>query len=807
MNSSLGFHPPKARWVLDPIHRFCGGRRQARPGHPHSSFPAKIAQRQKFLILSTLLLFFLSAPWAWATGGSSATLADLDAVLAEAPSLEVFLADERLQRKYFAVLGSYLGLEQKHKASYQAILKQLRKLSAETPELGRRLWAQTSGSGASFAITGAVPNTGRELNATAWGSLELNWRNRLEGKAGNLGDLTPAELADFLRQVRERVKSSVEALHQSDEYKRAARAARESLDRDLFRALRAESDLQKMAAYYAWTILNTEQVQDHLQSGNADLVIATIRRLRADPRAFLPERLAIPEGALLSEIRALLPDANELLEGESIFPRAKFSSSRGKAVDIGGGSTKFEFRPLPRRFHGIWRGIPLGECVGGRCDALSELTPERWATVALQDSQLQFVEKNGSYVGFIEVVPGRVGPKTYGNIGFGAPDLARTITTKDEQGKIIHESLFEAWLQEAKKRMPAAWTGFVVSQSDDINNAHVLETVRASAPYANGFPLEGQNFSLRDKLAKKIVAFSARIGPTKHKLIEKYGGNMILDATTPDGARRPLRALDLSGRPPDLSTLARLEAFLRAYPSAFPSRVIYAQKASPPEVFRAWLETLTVKDQLLLYGLLTKQKAKLKEVSWKFSRQEAEDWERIKPLFGGFSFRRSEIEPTVIARMDPEVFLSTWRDAIESGKRMDDIAVAHLDTLLPHLRSIGQHEKALVETAELSQDFDVAQTIAEVLMRTGEGKPHPKKFWDWLLRLKQDAYREYRKRNFRPADLKDMRERGYWFPGEVDAFLRRNRSYFPASLYPKLGLSKAQDCAWNFSLLLPTRKK
>ncbi len=110
----------------------------------------------------------------------------------------------------------------------------------------------------------------------------------------------------------------------------------------------------------------------------------------------------------------------------------------------------------PRRFHGIWRGIPLNECVGGNCKYLDNLTPERWATVALDKSQLHFVERNGVYHGFMEAVPGTLGKDTYATVTFGAPDVRK---------------IYREWYAEATRTMPSDWKGFVVSSTTDLNNA------------------------------------------------------------------------------------------------------------------------------------------------------------------------------------------------------------------------------------------------------------------------------------------------------------------------------------------------
>lgn len=139
------------------------------------------------------------------------------------------------------------------------------------------------------------------------------------------------------------------------------------------------------------------------------------------------------------------------------------------------------FLPCPTRFHGIFKGVPLNECVGGRSEPpewLDFLTPRRWATIALTDSYLQFMHTGSCYAGFIQFVPLRRKStgKRYFSLDFGAPALTTSVLVNDRP-----QLLLDAWYRQL------AQTPFqhrlLVSNRNEIDNANVLSHVRESSPY------------------------------------------------------------------------------------------------------------------------------------------------------------------------------------------------------------------------------------------------------------------------------------------------------------------------------------
>jgi hypothetical protein len=206
--------------------------------------------------------------------------------------------------------------------------------------------------------------------------------------------------------------------------------------------------------------------------------------------------------------------------------------NRGTISPVGrSGKSEYEFNTLPRRIHGVWKGVPLNECVGGNCESIKSLTPERWATVALEDTQVFNIERDGSYLGFVQYVPLKAKDGIYASVDFGAPILRNKILVRDPDGNPITRTFYEVWLESAVKHKPNEWSGFIVGESDAINNAGVLGEVRESASFLAGRYLGKPTETLQhiDPMASKIVAIAPK---SEHAAM--YGGNMIADALVPD---------------------------------------------------------------------------------------------------------------------------------------------------------------------------------------------------------------------------------------------------------------------------------
>ncbi len=453
------------------------------------------------------------------------SLQELDAVVARHPNLESFLNDKNAIEKYFETLSAYMGPEKMKRDNFNAILNQLQDLSQKSPLLSQRLW-ETTGTGAPFSVQSSTVSYGRALGSD-WDpeSLLKNARgNPLGPPLGNVERDTEILRLTNIVETSER-SLNLEGLNRSQRQQAQARH---------FENLRSSEQVRILSEHYAHAILTSEDTKALLRSGDPDLIFETVKSMNSNPRAFLPRGMQIP-GSVVSEIKKRLPDFQALLRNTESFPEVERQTRKGSVILGKSRPGQYDFTPVPRRFHGIWKGIPNGECVGGGCSV--KVSARRWATVALKDSQLYFLEKNGRYSGFIEAIPGKIGEKTFVSLGFGAPDLRKIIYSQGPSGDRVQTTLFRRFLDEARPRLPENWGGFVLSASTDINNAGVASTSHSSVAFNWGEKVSStESFKLLDPLIQDISAF------TPAGEYSSPRGVMIIDALTPRG-EKDLRVL------------------------------------------------------------------------------------------------------------------------------------------------------------------------------------------------------------------------------------------------------------------------
>lgn len=528
-----------------------------------------------------------------------APLEELDAILTRHKNIHEFLSDEKSKTEYFEKLKDYMG-GKLERSSYDAILSQLKQIDPKVPGLTQRLW-ETTGTGERFSITNTSPSFGRELNYDKWNMELRELRISLKDQAGEAPELKSERL---LQEIRHKEKSLV--LTGNAEQKRNQAAMH-------FKEIRSSSQVKELAAHYAERILRSSSVNQVLLGGQPDLVLNTVKDIKDNPRKFLPPDLDLP-GSVISEIKELLPDQNKLLADKEMFPEEMIETRKGKIPVGAATSAQFDFVPLPRRFHGIWKGIPSGECVGGACGHLDYLTPERWATVAIADSQIHYVEKAGKFSGFVEALPGEVGGKTFASLSFGAPDLNKKITVNTPGGTKTSTTLYEEWLKKSDEKKPKDWAGYVVSQTTDINHANNLSIVRTSDSYRYGTlvfsdtpngPIKAP-FQFQDPLVKDIV------NSKPEKASHGYSrGAMITDATTKKV--NMLTQLEVA----TLDTDAKVARLIDMY-------------SKKPQKVDWWLEELKRDIDYIGPDLFNKAKPEIfKIISNSLAANERVDWKKI----------------------------------------------------------------------------------------------------------------------------------------------------------------------------------
>ena len=436
---------------------------------------------------------------------------NLEEILLEAGSLKCFLSDRGLVNRYFQSCQNYYGADRFSRAPYDKILEQLQSVLKKVPELESRLWSG-EGLGDPFSVRAAARSRGRGLNPDTWKRYLDQWRKRLEKTGG-----------EFLRgdweQVRPKIEDRLDVIR--EEYDRAGRSvqserkkARVEKTSRFFKNLGGSQEFRSIAAAMLWRYLEYYSTAVIVESGDADLIIDEIVSLRKRPQELM-RRLGFVRHqgymGLGSQIRKEIPTLSELLKKSGAFPSLTAETRLGDPKPIGGGAqVQYDFRPIPRRFHGIFKGLPIRECVGGDSNWLEELHPSRWATVALENSELVCVEipsRKARFQGFIHVVPVSDGMRTYGAVEFQAPCLRKTILVSRPSGRAKYSApLFQLWLAEASRKSKKHWSGYVSGCSGLMDSSASKEVLFQSANYVMGSDIgDARNFSLVDPLAPALA--------------------------------------------------------------------------------------------------------------------------------------------------------------------------------------------------------------------------------------------------------------------------------------------------------------
>lgn len=460
--------------------------------------------------------------WPIAAGASS--LAELDAILTEAGSLREFLSPRRakLRDRYYEALKKYYGDSAISSSDYQTVISQLTKMDSKIPGLGERLW-ETTGLGEKFSISVDSPSYGRHVNGSKWKDHFEAWRLSQLKKAGRYYQL-PVELRS-LKLLDDAKWLTGEMAQHAQRMAQLPRRERAKQSAEFYSKLKKTTRFRDASSYVLHRYLQSEAIQDQFLSRDADLVLNLLRSLDNDPAQLLEDYPSDFPKAWLSLLKPQILKVSDLLADHSLFPQTFTKTRSGKLIPVSKtGVVDYDFVPFPRRFHGVWKGFPIGECVAGKC--------LRFGTVAIAGTQLYSVERSGRSRGFVQVVPGEMNGKIYGSVDFGAAPLARKVVGEADSASSA-KTIYERALPELAQRLPPTWNGLVVGEDRAINNAGVIPVVHASPTYLNGETVgKGSEFKVQDPVSDQMGT------PEEEKSF--YGNRMIFDAQVPGNADRAL---------------------------------------------------------------------------------------------------------------------------------------------------------------------------------------------------------------------------------------------------------------------------
>jgi hypothetical protein len=460
----------------------------------------------------------------------------LDQIVTKARNLDDFLDNSRLVEEYKLALVQYYGDRITHER-FSFILNQLKKLNSEIPGFGSRMWESLdlqlsfeSDENTSKPYVKIKP--GQEHSRIDFSSLykqitKIDWNHASLNQIGPLNNLL--------------------LLHNRNT-QGLSRREKEKLDKEFY--LEVKSKYGNLAIIFfeepLKIIFDSINISTIKEEGIANFLEQyqnwrTLFKNYIDKRSKNSDEVNNIKNLLMTIMSDKMPSLESIL---TVY-QDQFTVDNTK-------KPKILYSVIPRRIHGIWKGIPLNECVA---NGDVNTTPERWATIALKDSLLYNVEtQDHGYLGFVQIVP-ILGPdnKIYSSIDYGATYLRYEISLINQEGNRILIPRFElfnaqfAHLQKKNKN----WGGIVLSNSKNINNAKVKEEILKSTKYKHISSYSRNLFKHIDPMVNSIVTVSNKIRypmrPTNYS-----NGQMVFDAFD-SGAKAltiyPIENIQLSHNP------------------------------------------------------------------------------------------------------------------------------------------------------------------------------------------------------------------------------------------------------------------
>jgi hypothetical protein len=494
----------------------------------------KIYLKALLVILLLLMSFCL-----YSSDENAITLEDLDKIVQKAGSVEKLIGNSTesvaIRNEYYNALAKYYGEVSFPRTSFDAIITQLKSVNEKVPQLGIRLW-ETTNLGKPFQFESKVSSSGVILKKDAYEKWLSKWKSDLEIQGNPFLSITDLnrrkELIEVtLKNIKEGISNFQADLKGVDKVKKA------KLSQDFYQKTLPEfPNLKNLAAYLMCEKIKEGHINDLLNSSDADILLDLFSELKKNGSLNNAEYSAIDSEVHSALVRTIVPNLEtpklEVVDGipleNELFVVETKKLRSGKFIPIGrSGAVTYEAKPIPRRIHGIFKGILIKECVGGNCSSLNSLSPERWATIALKDTELYHIESRGSYLGFVQYVPVTDGNKKYLSVDFVSSEISKkAVTINPETKEKMITSVYDLWLNQASKNISIEYAGFLVGKSNAINNAGALSRVRSSSSYLLGSVVGDTNVfnHIEPNFANAIINSYPQKG-----YATKYGGRMIFD--------------------------------------------------------------------------------------------------------------------------------------------------------------------------------------------------------------------------------------------------------------------------------------
>lgn len=404
---------------------------------------------------------------------------DLDNLLDEAITIERFLSEQNpktgnlftedyyhLAKFYFSSIPKQNTLsskdqkkiqEQFPKVAFDSIIGQLKKLCLVDKTICQRAW-QKWPNGKEFRVHAKFSETARTLNHKLWDEFLEGWLDQIHEDSGGLFSKQQAEAKTFIKNAKAEF-TDLRDQHQQQMLLANTKKEQNKLYQAFYKQIEQNKTFQVASNYLLMGLIESEEISDIIHARQA----ASLMELFLNPQiirdAFFKHYPELPSEFfdLVKKIVQKTKMRGQKLQ--KLFPRENLGHgsllTTAEQVDV------IIFKPLSRRFHSFFKGLRAKECVGGcaQNDALTDLTPRRWATGIIDKSQFYHLEsKTSGFQGFLQLVPmamqesGAV--QTFASMDLGSPIFARSTTCNDT---VVKCTFFDQFVQVYHKLKPASW--------------------------------------------------------------------------------------------------------------------------------------------------------------------------------------------------------------------------------------------------------------------------------------------------------------------------------------------------------------
>ncbi len=408
---------------------------------------------------------------------------------------------------YYKAVNEYYGQSIDYE-NFMVIVKQLQEIVRDNPEVGRRLLNKNK----SFFYT-------LKLNLPTYGRLQKQPQfNKVVTDLFGLPENAFHSIEEVLQAAKPMTEDVSDFKSQTINDSRSAKK-RNSREFVLELQSKHQDTVSRILGYFYY---HNEKVQKLLQLNDVDVFLYLINKGLADIFSELPELNSVRYFIL-----AKLPSVEKLLKNLDAFPVEYHQPGRKIIPVVPTKSSEYRFVNYIRPIHSIWKGIWLKECLS-QCGNGRNPLPTRYLVDILSQTTVTAVERNSSYIGFINefVNVHRPSGRKYISTEFGVPDFKYPVLlTKNEDGQVIpyKEIFVNEWLKKIKSTYPR-----VKSNSKDVNNADVWEALEDSLAwnlrYTVGY---ASDFEFADQEMANYI--SAKVKEMKIKTIHNYGDSIITD--------------------------------------------------------------------------------------------------------------------------------------------------------------------------------------------------------------------------------------------------------------------------------------